>query len=585
MKIKLFNLDNKKTYIADFVGHGTEKKSICPVCSHTRKKKKDKILSYNEVSEVAFCHHCNTSFQKFRLYQKTEKIYKRPEWKNTTELSDKTIKFFESRKISQTVVKNMKITSGIEYMPQFNKEVDTIQFNYFLDSELINIKYRGVNKAFKLNKDSELIFYNLDAIKETNECIIVEGELDCLSFIQSGRLDVVSVPAGASTNTEYLDNYLEYFENKEKIFIATDNDLKGIELRDELVRRLGVEKCYKVNFKDCKDANEYHIKYGGQNLHELLKEAKEFPISGLFGVKDFKEEIFNLYYKGLQKGYLIGGDHDEYISFEKGRVYTITGIPNHGKSEWLDFVLSKLMIIHGLKFEYFSPENHPTELHISKLVSQSVGKKFATDNLQRNDLENTIDYLNNHVWFIKPENEYNLDTILEIAKQGVEKYGINGIVIDPYNKLEHNRPSNMNETDYVSKFYDKLINFGIKYNLLTFLVAHPVKMQKKTDGLHEVPNLYSISGSANFYNKTDFGITVYRNFETGNSEIYIQKAKFKHLGTVGMVNQAYNINNGRYSDLDTLTGATNYDNSCWLQQKTENNFNFEDVKDLNEDIF
>jgi len=585
MNIRIFNPETKKDYSINLSGVGIELKSICPICSENRKKNKDKCLSYNKEKETAFCHHCETSFVKYKHIEQNKKEYIKPKWNNNTNLSDKIIKFFESRNISQQVIKNMKITSGLEFMPQYNKEVETIQFNYFLDGELTNVKYRGANKTFKLHKDSELILYNIDAVKDTKECIIVEGEIDCLSFIQSGRQDVVSVPNGAGKNTEYLDHYLHYFENKEKIYLATDNDIKGIELRNELARRLGFDICFKVNFRDCKDANEYHIKYGGENLLKVIEDAKEFPIVGLFCFEDIKEDIYNLYHKGLQKGYLIGGMNDDFISFEKGRVYTITGIPNHGKSEWLDFVISKLSIIHNLKFEYFSPENHPLQLHASKIIEKIAGRKFNTETLNPSMLDETLEYCNNNFYFIRPDNEFKVENILNIAKQGIKKYGVDGIIIDPYNKLEHNRPSNMTETEYVSKFYDQLINFAIRYELIVFLVAHPVKMQKRADGLHDVPTMYSITGSANFYNKTDFGITVYRNFLTETIEIYVQKAKFKHLGTVGKYEQKYNINNGRFSDIDYHGGAI-WDNSNWLQKEIiTDEFDFSNIEDLPEDVF
>jgi twinkle protein len=581
MNIKIYHKQTKNTFDITFSGSGTELKSVCPLCSSDRKKHKDKCLNYNTIKETAFCHHCNESFSKYKYFEKKEKTYKKPEWSNTTDLNDRAVKFFESRKINQTVLKKMKITTGKEFMPQFKKDIDTIQFNYFLNDELINIKYRGPEKSFKLHKDSELIFYNLDSIKDTKECVIVEGEIDCLSFIQSGRFDVISVPNGAGKNTEYLDNYLNYFENKEKIYLATDNDIKGLELRNELARRLGYDKCLKVSFKDCKDANEYHLKYGGQNLLKTIEDAIEFPISGLFNFDSIKDSIYELYHKGLEKGYCLGGDYDELISFESGRIYTITGIPNHGKSEWLDFTLAKLSILHDLKFAYFSPENHPLQIHASKIIQQITGRKFNTDSLNPVTLDNAIDYCNDKFFFIRPEDNFNLDNILNIASQGVRKYGINGIIIDPYNKLEHNRKSNITETEYVSKFYDILINFAVKYDLIVFLVAHPVKMQKRADGLHEIPNLYSITGSANFYNKTDFGITVYRNFLTEQIEIYVQKAKFKHLGSIGSLKQVYNINNGRFTDI--LPDGVEWDNSNWLlrkQKPDQDEFNFDDVQDI-----
>ena len=79
-----------------------------------------------------------------------------------------------------------------------------------------------------MHKDAELIFYNLDGIKDADTCYIVEGEMDALSLIQAGIKNVVSVPNGATISTNnlsYLDNCFEYFINKKEIILWVDNDI------------------------------------------------------------------------------------------------------------------------------------------------------------------------------------------------------------------------------------------------------------------------------------------------------------------------------------------------------------------------
>jgi twinkle protein len=72
--------------------------------------------------------------------------YKKPKWINKTELSTKVVQWFEVRKISQNTLLKAKITDSIEWMPQTQKEENTINFNYFRNEELINIKYRDGKK-------------------------------------------------------------------------------------------------------------------------------------------------------------------------------------------------------------------------------------------------------------------------------------------------------------------------------------------------------------------------------------------------------------------------------------------------------
>lgn len=569
--MKILDIESRKEYDLSLTRSSGEEKSVCPKCSHTRKpaNQKLKCFSWNHSDEVGYCHNCQTSFAVFKKFV-PQKIYKLPDWKNNTELSDGAVQWFEKRGISQFTLRHMKITEGKEFMPQDAKEMNTIQFNYFRDEILINVKYRTGNKHFKMFKDGELIFYNLDAIKETESVIITEGEIDTLTFWETGIKNCVSVPNGASTganNLQYLDNCISYFDKKTEIILATDNDLPGINLRNELASRLGIERCFKVNFKDCKDANEYLIKYGKEELLKVIENKEPFPIEGVFTTKDLFDDLELLYRNGLKKGMEIDDPIDHCISFEKGRLYTITGIPGCGKSEWLDYWLVKLNLIHNLKFGYFSPENYPLQLHQSKIISKIIGCEFSQQKMAYTSFIDAVNYMADNFFWVMPQDEYTIESILERARYLVYRKGISGFVIDPYNKLEHNY-GNGSETNYISKFLDKLVTFCHKNNVSIFLVAHPRKMNKdKGTGKMEVPNLYDINGSANFFNKTDFGITVYRDFVENKSAVYVQKVKFKHLGEVGLAEYVYNYHNGRYVELGK--SIETWDNSSWITTESQ----------------
>ena len=138
-----------------------------------------------------------------------------------TKLNDKFLQHFESkRKISNNTLLRFGITESIEWMPKAKVEIPVICFNYFKDQELVNIKFRGANKDMKLAKDAELIFYNLDAIKDDKECVIVEGEIDCLSMYEAGIYNCVSVPNGANVNgkvnLKYLDNCFDILPTRQR---------------------------------------------------------------------------------------------------------------------------------------------------------------------------------------------------------------------------------------------------------------------------------------------------------------------------------------------------------------------------------
>jgi twinkle protein len=574
--LKVINLADKKEYIIDVQKNG-ENKMVCPECSASRQKKTDKCFSFNLSKGAGRCNHCNIVLIENKPFEaKIVKIeYKRPIIKKVSSYTENCLKFFSSRLISEKTLLELQVTESNEWMPKSNAIIPTIQFNYFRNGEIINVKSRGKNKDFKLYKDAELIFYNLDATIDNETIIIVEGEMDCLALYECGFKNVISVPNGAGLgkiNFDYLDNCIDSFSENTKFILALDNDKAGLNLQNEIARRLGFENCTKVLFKDCKDANECLIKYGMKVTIDCFKDAKEFPIVGVFTASDIERDIYDYYNNGLPSGCGIGmAEMDMHLKFQEGYLTTITGIPGHGKSEFLDFLLCRLNISHGWKTALYSPENHPLELHFSKFAEKMIGKPFEGYNkLSPLDLKEMIKYHANNFFFINPESDFTLDNILDSVRQLVRKKGVKAFVIDAWNKIDHKYTTN--ETQYISQQLDKITIFCEKNKVHCFLVAHPTKIQKdKVTGKYEIPNLYSISGSANFYNKTANGITVYRDYQTNITEIYVQKVKFKHWGQVGCVQFAWDKSNGRY-----YKGTPNNDN--WLtyteHKPIENNTNF-----------
>jgi twinkle protein len=258
-------------------------KLICPKCSQDRKKKNDPCLSVNITEGVYNCHNCGWKGTVKKIEKTGEKNYIVPQI-NNTDLSDKTLSWFLKRQISKATVMRYKITESKEFMPQVSEERNCINFNYFRDDQLVNVKFRDAQKNFKMIPKAEMIFYGLDFIKDHPEVVICEGEMDALSFYEAGIFYVISVPNGASKGNqklEYLNNCWSYFDDKTKIIIATDSDGPGVILRDELSRRLGQERCLYVSYPEgCKDANDVLMKHGPEAVRKLVDEAAEFPIEG-----------------------------------------------------------------------------------------------------------------------------------------------------------------------------------------------------------------------------------------------------------------------------------------------------------------
>lgn len=538
-------------------------KTHCPQCRPTRKNKGDKSLSVNVAEKMWNCHHCGWTgrlYDKDFLIERQKKEYKIPA-EPPANLSEKSLSWLQARGLSANTIKRFKVTDGPEWMPQIEGESNCIRFPYYRDEGLVNIKYRDGKKNFKMAKDAELIFFNMDSITGVSECVITEGEIDCMSVYEAGYYQVASVPNGASKGNaklEYLDNCYEAFNNKKRIVIATDGDEPGIMLRNELSRRLGRHRCYFVTYPEgCKDFNEVLLRHGkgddqlqqGKNeIKDLIKNAIAFPVEGVFRVQDMETELDEYYENGIEPGAKIGySDFDTYFTFRKGELTTITGIPGSGKSAALDQWLVRLSSRHGWKHAICSFENQPTKLHIGKLTSCFIGQRFTKSAINTQSWDWAKYFINEHFWFFNTEDiDLTIDSLLDKAVELVMRYGIDSLVIDPWNYVEFSVDRGGTETQYVSRALSKILKFARSYDVHVFLVAHPAKMGKKKDGKFEIPNLYSISGSAHFFNKTDNGITVYLDDPT--VVVYIQKVRFAFTGRKGMALFDYEVGVGRYAE-------------------------------------
>ena len=570
-----------------------KKKQFCPECHGNRTDKRDKSLSVDWEKCIAHCHYCGKNFffgkaektgyapKAVRRPSKQEvKAYKKPaRLTNEEPLDENMRRWFEDRGIPIEAAEAEGIVKVCRKMPQTERVEKCIVFPYIENGEPVNRKYRDGAKHFMLEKDAKLIPWRIDRIRDTMECIITEGEMDALSFVVAGREDVISVPNGAQKNLTYLDEFIEtHFENKARIYIAADTDAKGLELRNELVRRFGEEKCRIVTYGEgCKDANELLLKHGAEALRKSLAEAQDVPLEGIFTAEDVREELEALFEKGLQKGAVLGmGELDDLLSVEVGRLMIVTGIPGDGKSEFLDEMAVRFSLKYDWRCAWFSPENFPVTLHHPKLIEKLIGKRFMKGLMKPMEFEAAVGYLSHNFFDILPEEGYRVDTILEKAETLVRRKGIRVFILDPYNCLEHQIPTGQSETQYINEFLEKLRSFARRKQVLVILTAHPTKM--KRDPLTKqfpVPTMYDISGSAAFFNKADFGIAIERDRTKNVTRVHVQKVKFRHLGQPGVASFQYNTCCGRFTPMqegktpDIPDEDPDWDNSNWLARKLE----------------
>ena len=529
--------------IDEFNKHSLEEgktQGICPLCSSDRKEKNKKTscASYDWERGLGTCHNCDTSFQLHTYKRKgdSERIYIRPEPIEITQPGTRVEEWFKTRGISANTLNDLKVTEGPEYMPQTNKSENVIKFNYFMGENLINVKYRDGRKNFKLYKGAEKVFYNINSVVGYEYCIIVEGEMDVLALHEAGIHNVISVPNGATLNNnnlDYLDNCIDYLEDKEKIILAVDSDAAGQALQKELIRRLGAETCYLATFDDCKDANEYLIKYGKENLCDRIVKSKPVPLENVTTFRDIEDEITDFVRNGFKKGFQVGLENfDNIFSTYTGQFITVTGIPSSGKSDFVDQMVVGYNKNYGWKTAFASPENAPTYLHAHKLMRKTWGGMPSKNDIGTEKWNTIADHCNDNYFHIDME-RYTLESVLQKGAELVKRKGIKCLVIDPFNKVRDISCNTEDVNRYTMEYLSKIETFTKKYDVLVFIVAHPTKMYRDKDGKLEEPTMYSIKGGGEWYDASYHGILVHRDYEAKTVKAKVLKVKFQNLGENG----------------------------------------------------
>jgi twinkle protein len=542
---------------------GGQQRTLCPQCSHTRNNhKSEKCLSVDTDNLTWFCHHCNWTGKisenkiKYKEIDKYKSIpYEKNENINNIEI------FFKNRGINKEIIERNKISEHNGW----------VMFPYYINEDCVNVKYRNIKeKKFMQSKEGFPCFYKINDIINQNYAVICEGEIDALSFEVAGILQAVSVPNGGinpeakniSQKLKFIDNSIHYFDDCETIYLATDSDAVGRRLCEELSRRFGKERCRIVRFPEgCKDANDVLLKQGTAGLYKCLTDAEPYPIENVNYAKDFESNLIDIWNNGFNTGVKTNSfqKFDEHFTFHEGQLTVITGIPSHGKSNFIDNIIVELAKNVGWKSAVFSPENPSIEIWLIRLMEIYLKRPFYSgiDRMNPDLIKESLNFLNDFIFNILPEDNFQLDNVLATAKMLLKRYGINILVIDPFNNLETNITRGESETSFIAKILVKLRNYARKTGIHIILIAHPRKMNKINGSNYnfEVPVLYDISGSANFYNIADNGGCVYRRFDEDDAskshmEFYWQKIKSKYIGKLGRIDFEYDLQNQSYKELN-----------------------------------
>jgi len=503
-------------------------------------------------------------------------------------ISTMIAKWFAGRGISEETLRVTGVYSGRHHqngdsftvLP--DPEGQIAVYPYLQGTEEVNAKYRAAGKRFYQKPNGIKCFWNANVLSDPGfkevSLVITEGEMDALSVIEAGYPYVVSVPDGApppvvgileedidpehDTKFGYIFHHWKQLQVVRKIIIAADGDDPGRRLAEELVRRLGRVRCLFIDYpQGCKDLNDVLLKHKSEGVINVLKNAKPYAVSGVYTFSGLPAEPDLV---PMSTGW---GRLDAFLRPFFPAFMVVTGVAGSGKSTWVNQLVAQMSILHGVGVAIAS-----FEMRIKPFISEVL---LNTHKECGNPTETAEDWLERSIVFIAPEpggeptddgrklggyganpyGNFDIDWLLDKAETAVIRYGTRILVIDPWNEIEHAMRRMENHSEYIGRTIRALKRFAQKFDVLVILVAHPSKggaekgkvksTRKNSYGEYEEIHtneitLYDISDSANFANKSDFGVVIHRIEGSNQTNVIIRKVRYQTLtGMPGMVPLTY----------------------------------------------
>lgn len=266
-------------------------------------------------------------------------------------------------------------------------------------------------------------------------------------------------------------------------------------------------------------AKLYEMGYGDEDekdkkitQEELEEEDWETRLENITFLSDEVEE--NTYLEQARKGEIQQGlttgwsTVDEYFRFKENSFNMGLGFDGVGKSVFMLSMASASNVLHDWKWGMIMPENR-TAMSRRRLIECSTGKPILYYNDKPELFQQELIKSRENFKIMSNQRHYSIKEVLEMGKRLYEYYGINGLLIDPYNffKVEGNGYS------YNNEILSELRVFAEKY-CSVYVMAHPrsdsPRSSKGQDGFLKAPSRYDIQGGADFPYRVDDFFIVHR---------------------------------------------------------------------------
>lgn len=345
--------------------------------------------------------------------------------------------------------------------------------------------------------------------------IVTEGEKDVLTLHEAGYLYVVSVPNGAASDLakafEAFDGWLNQACD---LVICGDRDLPGRTLVKHLSDYFGARCLFATLPGDCKDISDVLAAYGAEVVCEVIDSARAQHTSDIITVEERADEILDVLHGDYDHGYDVGyGPLTDHVLHptDQGGLMIVTGMPNSGKTDFLNDLTCRLMAKTGRYVCYLSFEVPDKNKHIARLIQLMLGK-VNTSAYTRDELQPIVGFLNGHMVHLDlHEVSPTPANIIARADQVRRTVPLKYLVIDPYLFMEVETGRYATETQAVKGMLTQMQAWGRSNGIWVVIVAHP-RILRKQNGRNELEeiDMYTISGSANWANLADFIFSITR---------------------------------------------------------------------------
>ena len=463
---------------------------------------------------------------------KTKRHYRYPHEVPCTDKS-KVYAYFEQRKISRETLDALDVRQDSE---------GNAVFNYYDTNDVLTmVKYKPSHKVqhgqakcwCQQNSDTAPLLFNMNRINVNSPLLICEGEPDCLSAIEAGFKNAVSVPLGSS-NLHWIDENLEWLDQFESIIICADNDDVGVKMQKECVPRLGSWRTKVVDIpavpigntgRVTKDLNEILYVCGKDKVLELILDAKDSPVPSVADLSDVEPTEYEDV-DGVTTG--LKAIDDELMRLFFGTLTIVSGQPGSGKSSLLT-QLACNSLDNDIGTWLFSGEL-PNGVEKSWFNYIFAGPRNITDAISRRGnpykkiSTTTLAEINKTYkgrWHIyRDDYDNTLDKLIASMTDTVRKYGARCLILDNFMCIdtETSEEELRSQTDTIKK----LIEFAKKYQVAVILVCHPRKMDAGTN-----VGIYDIAGTSNIVNLAHrtIGLRRVTDAERENAAKYSEKRR------------------------------------------------------------